>query len=153
MSLRFKNCVVEQSNFGDFAAQEHFATATAMYRDMDMRFWLEQAEAELLTWACVFALNLLSRVRSSLLPPRYATSATRPSSNRDTFGIWAVRQAPKPLSSPVSRQSIVATSASKRDHHAATRPIALYWSAVIFSMCCAISEVAMGLHLGAPDAA
>ena len=28
-------------------AQEHFITATAMYREMDMRFWLEQAEAEM----------------------------------------------------------------------------------------------------------
>jgi DNA-binding SARP family transcriptional activator/ABC-type cobalamin/Fe3+-siderophores transport system ATPase subunit len=28
-------------------AQEHLATATAMYRDMDMRFWLEKAETEL----------------------------------------------------------------------------------------------------------
>ncbi|HEV2056519.1 MAG TPA: AAA family ATPase, partial [Methylomirabilota bacterium] len=28
-------------------AQEHFTTATTMYREMDMRFWLEQAEAEL----------------------------------------------------------------------------------------------------------
>ena len=28
-------------------AQEHLATATTMYREMDMRFWLEQAEAEL----------------------------------------------------------------------------------------------------------
>jgi DNA-binding NtrC family response regulator/tetratricopeptide (TPR) repeat protein len=28
-------------------AKEHLATATTMYRDMDMRFWLEQAEAEL----------------------------------------------------------------------------------------------------------
>ncbi len=28
-------------------AQEHLATATSMYREMDMRFWLEQAEAEL----------------------------------------------------------------------------------------------------------
>jgi tetratricopeptide (TPR) repeat protein len=27
-------------------AQEHLTTATAMYRDMDMRYWLEQAEAE-----------------------------------------------------------------------------------------------------------
>jgi hypothetical protein len=27
-------------------AQEHLATATAMYREMDMRFWLEQAEVE-----------------------------------------------------------------------------------------------------------
>ena len=27
-------------------AQEHLATATAMYREMDMRFYLEQAEAE-----------------------------------------------------------------------------------------------------------
>ena len=26
-------------------AQEHLATATTMYREMDMRFWLEQAEA------------------------------------------------------------------------------------------------------------
>ncbi|MFQ5946797.1 MAG: tetratricopeptide repeat protein, partial [Anaerolineae bacterium] len=28
-------------------AQEHLATATTMLREMDMRFWLEQAEAEL----------------------------------------------------------------------------------------------------------
>jgi hypothetical protein len=28
-------------------AQEHFTTATTMYREMDMRFWVEQAEAEL----------------------------------------------------------------------------------------------------------
>jgi hypothetical protein len=27
-------------------AHEHLTTATAMYREMDMRFWLEQAEAE-----------------------------------------------------------------------------------------------------------
>jgi hypothetical protein len=27
-------------------AQVHLATATTMYREMDMRFWLEQAEAE-----------------------------------------------------------------------------------------------------------
>ena len=28
-------------------AQEHLATATTMYRDMDMRFWREQADAAL----------------------------------------------------------------------------------------------------------
>ncbi|MGH7333973.1 MAG: double zinc ribbon domain-containing protein [Candidatus Rokuibacteriota bacterium] len=28
-------------------AHEHLTTATAMYRDMDMRFWLEQVEAGL----------------------------------------------------------------------------------------------------------
>ena len=28
-------------------AQEHFTTATAMYREMDMRFWLEQAETKM----------------------------------------------------------------------------------------------------------
>jgi len=28
-------------------AQEHLVTAIAMYREMDMRFWLEKAEAEL----------------------------------------------------------------------------------------------------------
>ena len=28
-------------------AQEHLTTATAMYREMDMRFYLEQAEAVL----------------------------------------------------------------------------------------------------------
>jgi hypothetical protein len=28
-------------------AQEHLAAATSMYREMDMRFWLEQADAEL----------------------------------------------------------------------------------------------------------
>jgi hypothetical protein len=27
-------------------AQEHLATATTMYREMDMRFWLEKAEVE-----------------------------------------------------------------------------------------------------------
>ena len=28
------------------SALEHLATATAMYREMDMRFWLDLAEAE-----------------------------------------------------------------------------------------------------------
>jgi len=28
-------------------AREHLATATALYREMDMRFWLERAEAEM----------------------------------------------------------------------------------------------------------
>ena len=28
-------------------AQEHLTTATAMYREMDMQFYLEQAEAEM----------------------------------------------------------------------------------------------------------
>ena len=28
-------------------AREHLTTATTMYREMDMRFWLEQADAEL----------------------------------------------------------------------------------------------------------
>ena len=28
-------------------AQEHLRTATTMYREMDMRFWPEQAEAEM----------------------------------------------------------------------------------------------------------
>ena len=28
-------------------AQEHLATASTMYREMDMRFWLDKAEAEL----------------------------------------------------------------------------------------------------------
>jgi hypothetical protein len=28
-------------------AQEHLRTATTMYREMDMRFWLEQAETEM----------------------------------------------------------------------------------------------------------
>ena len=27
-------------------AQEHLIAATAMYREMDMRFWLEKAESE-----------------------------------------------------------------------------------------------------------
>ena len=27
--------------------QEHLTTATTMYRDMDMRYWREQAEPEL----------------------------------------------------------------------------------------------------------
>jgi hypothetical protein len=29
-------------------AQEHLTTARTMYREMDMRFWLEKAEAELM---------------------------------------------------------------------------------------------------------
>ncbi len=28
-------------------AQEHLTTATTMYREMDMRFWVEQAETEM----------------------------------------------------------------------------------------------------------
>jgi hypothetical protein len=32
-------------------AQEHLTTPTTMYREMDMRFWLEQAEAELRQFA------------------------------------------------------------------------------------------------------
>jgi hypothetical protein len=28
-------------------AQEHLTTAITMYREMDMRFWLEKAEAEM----------------------------------------------------------------------------------------------------------
>jgi len=28
-------------------AREHLTTATTMYREMDMRFWLDQAEAEM----------------------------------------------------------------------------------------------------------
>jgi len=28
-------------------AQEHLSTATTMYREMDMRFWLARAEAEM----------------------------------------------------------------------------------------------------------
>ena len=28
-------------------AHEHLGTATTMYREMDMRFWLEQAEVEM----------------------------------------------------------------------------------------------------------
>ena len=28
-------------------AREHLATATSMYREMDMRFWLEHAQAEM----------------------------------------------------------------------------------------------------------
>ena len=28
-------------------AEEHLTTAAAMYREMDMRFWLDEAEAEL----------------------------------------------------------------------------------------------------------
>jgi hypothetical protein len=29
-------------------ARDHLTTATTMYRDMDMRFWLEQAETALM---------------------------------------------------------------------------------------------------------
>jgi hypothetical protein len=32
----------------DEQAQEHLTTATTMYREMDMRFWLAQAQAELM---------------------------------------------------------------------------------------------------------
>ena len=30
-------------------AAEHLTSATTMYREMDMRFWLEQAEADCIT--------------------------------------------------------------------------------------------------------
>jgi tetratricopeptide (TPR) repeat protein len=36
-----------QRNAGRRAAEEHLTRAAAMYREMDMRFWLTQAEAEL----------------------------------------------------------------------------------------------------------
>jgi hypothetical protein len=32
-------------------AHEHLTTATTMFREMDMRFWLEQTETELGEWA------------------------------------------------------------------------------------------------------
>jgi hypothetical protein len=32
-------------------AREHLTTATTMYREMDMRFWLEKAEAEMMELA------------------------------------------------------------------------------------------------------
>ena len=32
-------------------AEKHLTTATTMYREMDMQFWLEQAEAEMRKWA------------------------------------------------------------------------------------------------------
>jgi hypothetical protein len=32
-------------------AEEHLTTATAMYREMDMGFWLAPAEAEIKGWA------------------------------------------------------------------------------------------------------
>ena len=34
-------------------ARQHFTTATTMYREMDMQFWLEQAEAALCTFTAV----------------------------------------------------------------------------------------------------
>ena len=36
-------------------AAEHLTTATTMYREMDMGFWLEQAEAEMQELACGWA--------------------------------------------------------------------------------------------------
>ena len=33
--------------FADVSTREHLTTATTMYSDMDMRFWLEQAVAEM----------------------------------------------------------------------------------------------------------
>jgi hypothetical protein len=33
-------------------AQEHLAVAATMYREMDMRFWLDQAEAEIRELEC-----------------------------------------------------------------------------------------------------
>ena len=38
---------IYQCTSGREQAQEHISTATAMYREMDMRFYLEQAEAEM----------------------------------------------------------------------------------------------------------
>ena len=36
-------------------AQEHLTTATTMYREMGMTFWLEKAEAEMQELACGWA--------------------------------------------------------------------------------------------------
>ena len=55
-------------------AQEHLTTATTMYREMDMRFWLEQAER------CTGRRGMMTRVGWALVltlaPPRRA--ARRP---------------------------------------------------------------------------
>jgi hypothetical protein len=32
-------------------AQEHLSTATTMYREMGMTYWLEQVEAQMRAWA------------------------------------------------------------------------------------------------------
>jgi hypothetical protein len=40
-------CFERGSWYNREQAQEHLATAVTMYRGMGMRFWLEQAEAEL----------------------------------------------------------------------------------------------------------
>jgi hypothetical protein len=50
-------------------AREHLTIATTMYREMDMRFWLEQAEAEMKESAC-------ASLRSS---PPWAQPTQRPS--------------------------------------------------------------------------
>jgi hypothetical protein len=37
------------ASFSETVAHEHLTIATTLYREMDMRYWLEQAEAELAT--------------------------------------------------------------------------------------------------------
>ena len=44
LSLRPRE-LYQQANSRE-RAREHLATATTQYREMDMRFWLEQAEVE-----------------------------------------------------------------------------------------------------------
>ena len=44
-------------------AREHFTTATTMYREMDMQFWLEQAEVRIeSTWRDKCGLPLVEGV-------------------------------------------------------------------------------------------
>ena len=41
------DCLPNDDAIRQEEAREHLTTATTMYHDMDMRFWLDEAEAEL----------------------------------------------------------------------------------------------------------
>jgi hypothetical protein len=73
-------------------AHEHLTTATTMYRQMDMRFWLEQAERETI-FGTIFRRGEAGRARLTrcqalfygFAVPRFALSATR--SDRSSVAI------------------------------------------------------------------
>src|SRR5207302_11117467 len=53
-------------------AEEHLTTATAMYREMDMRLWLEKAEAETMepgAWPiCTASAKIIARAEAGHVP-------------------------------------------------------------------------------------
>ena len=66
-------------------AEEHLTTATAMYREMGMGFWLERAEAELKESQWVFENPAaMAFSRSCMWPRRVRTRHPSPGGQRTT---------------------------------------------------------------------